>query len=73
MAALQGFLTRRLARAVTGAHRALMLAAKLPLWAGFFILLARWGRTALVAGFAVAWAAYLFPMLYLVLRNRGKE
>ena len=71
---IQAVFTRRLLGTHAGGSRVLWLAAKLPLWAGFFIALALCGGAgSLVLGGAVAWVAYLVLGIVAVRRMRREE
>ncbi len=56
---VQARLLRAVARATSGAVRGALLSIKLPIWAGFFIALALWGKGELLVGGLVAGAGYL--------------
>lgn len=71
--AAQAMLLRAVTRTASGAMRGALLSVKLPLWAGFFIVLALVDRQALLAGGAVAGVAYPGMTIWWMLRLRKQR
>ena len=71
MSIAQGLLLRGVSQAAPAGLRAALLAVKLPLWAGFFVVLALIDKRALFTG-GIA-AAIAFPAAAWLMRYRHKE
>ena len=70
VAVVQALLLRAVPRAASAAARGALLAVKVPLWAGFFVLLALADRRALPAG-GIA-AGLVFPVAAWLLFRKGR-